>query len=235
MYGKNWNSFYINTYLKGNKQALWDVPVERAIANDYALFSETLDPQLPIIDIGCGTGRQTQYLSQHFPFVLGTDVSSEAIKIAQEISIPGRLAFEVLDGTDTDAAKRIADKIGPANVYLRGVMHQILDDDLQNFQESLLLLLGGKGHLFSIEVGDKIREHFTQPDKRFSDLPTRLKQVFISNLPPKGLSLENLSTFFPEALFKVLDVGESYLGTNLKYPDGEAIKIPAIYCLAAPQ
>ncbi len=38
-----------------------------------------LDPDLPIVDVGCGSGAFSRRLAAHFPHVLGVDVSPNAI------------------------------------------------------------------------------------------------------------------------------------------------------------
>ena len=49
-----------------------------------------------ILDVGVGNGASSKYLKMHFPDsqVLGIDISSTAIKSAEELSEPG-LSFEV--------------------------------------------------------------------------------------------------------------------------------------------
>ncbi|MCB0704768.1 MAG: class I SAM-dependent methyltransferase [Saprospiraceae bacterium] len=231
MYGKNWDQYYVRTYGSGKNKALWDVPVDQAIALDYQLFAKSLNPDLPIIDIGCGTGTQSVFLLNHYPRVLGVDVSAEAIKVARENHQIENLEFDILDVTDTAQARFISKKIGPANIYMRGVLHQILDQHLPAFRQTIQTLLGTSGTMYCIEVSDQIRAHFKQENEKFSSLPERLRQVFISNLPPKGLSVQTLPSFFPPQEFDILSSGEAKLNTNICYSDGEAIFIPAIFGL----
>ena len=49
-----------------------------------------------ILDVGVGNGASSKYLKMHFPDsqVLGIDISSTAIRAAEELSEPG-LSFEV--------------------------------------------------------------------------------------------------------------------------------------------
>lgn len=231
MYGKNWDQYYIRTYRLQKTKALWDVPVEQAIELDHKRFKKYLSEDLPIIDIGCGTGTQSRYLLQYFTNVLGVDVAAEAIRVAKEnYQLPG-LVFDTFDVTDVDKAKSIEKKLGPSNIYMRGVLHQILEADLDHFRESIRTLLGATGTMYCIEVSDQIRAHFSTENQQFSRLPERLKQVFISNLPPKGVSLESLPSFFPISDFNILQAGVGSLNTNLKYPDGNPIFIPATYCM----
>ena len=232
MYGKNWDLYYQRTYKMLKKKALWDVSAEEAVMIDQKYFEKVFQRNLPLIDLGCGTGTQTVYLSSMYESVLGVDASSEAISVAREM-YGGKegIAFDVLDGTDMPKAKSIHDRFGDMNIYMRGVLHQIKEEDISAFRKSLRTLLGKQGHLYCIEVSDKIREHFNTSEGSFNKLPQRMQQVFISNLPPKGLSLSNISKYFPDDKFKVILSGEARLNTNIQYSNEVPIYIPAVFVL----
>mgnify|MGYP000895876705 FL=1 len=56
-----------------------------------------------ILDVGVGNGASSKYLKMHFPDsqVLGIDISTKAIKSAEELSEPG-LSFEVKNVENTN-------------------------------------------------------------------------------------------------------------------------------------
>lgn len=56
-----------------------------------------------ILDVGVGNGASTKYLKKHFPNsqVLGIDISTTAIKSAEELAEPG-LSFEVKNVENTN-------------------------------------------------------------------------------------------------------------------------------------
>ena len=56
-----------------------------------------------ILDVGVGNGASSKYLKNYFPNsrVLGIDISSTAIRVAEKLSEPG-LAFEVKNVEKTD-------------------------------------------------------------------------------------------------------------------------------------
>jgi hypothetical protein len=163
--------------------------------------------------------------------VVGLDVSKEAIAIAKNEHHEKSVDFDVLDATDINKASIIHGKYGDANIYMRGVLHQILDEDRKAFQATLIHLMGNKGKLYCIEVADNIRNYFEQSNENFSQLPSSMRQVFLSNLPPKGLSLETIDDFFPSDRFQVSNCGKSYLSTNLSFSNKEVIQIPALYVM----
>ena len=231
MYDNNWDQYYHMTYLVRKQKALWDVSPEQAVASDQKIFDPHFDRALKVLDLGCGTGGQSEYLSAHYDEVLGVDVSANAVALAREQVEKSNVSFDALDITQALEAFDIARLGGPFNIYMRGVLHQIKEKDIPTFQDNLSKLLGESGTLYAVEVGDSIRDHFSQAKGGFSKLPTRLRQVFISNLPPKGLSLTNIPDYFPAERFDVLQCGEAKLNTNLQYADEAPIYIPAVYVL----
>lgn len=234
MYGENWDKYYQRTYREMKKKALWDVPPDEAVGLDLPVFKSQFLAGLPLIDLGCGTGTQTAHLAQHFEQVLGVDVAAEAISVAREnFPDPKNFSFGVLDVTDVEGAKKVRLQLDnqDANIYMRGVLHQIKEEDLGKFHEVLSILIGKTGQLYCVEVSDRIREYFEQSADDFSKLPRHMQRVFISNLPPKGVSLENLTTFFPEDRFSIRSSSAAALKTNLKFKAQQAIEIPAVAAL----
>lgn len=228
MYEDNWNAYYRTNYGKLGRKALWDVPPERAVALDRAHFERYFDPRLPVIDLGCGTGEQSAYLRSQYPHVVGVDVATVAVEMARTNHPQKGLEYEFLDATRPDMARVLHARIGDANVYMRGVLHQILPEHLGGFQELLSILLGAHGHCYFNEVSSGIREYFTESSDRFAELPKRMQQVFISNLPPRGLSLSTVVDFFPNSSFNTQNIRKDELETNLSFLTGEPIFIPSI-------
>lgn len=228
MYENNWNTYYRTNYLKSGRKALWDVPPARAVALDREQFEQHFDPSLPIVDLGCGTGEQAAYLRSLYAHVVGVDVSTVAVELARENHQQTGLEYEFLDATQPAMAEALHARIGEANVYMRGVLHQILPEHLPAFQSVLATLLGEGGSCFFNEVSSGIREYFTESSDRFAELPKRMQQVFISNLPPRGLSPSTVEIFFPGDTFKAQTVQQGKLETNLNFLTGQPIFIPSI-------
>ena len=77
---------------------------------DCQVFIEGLAPLLPdgvsgsLLDLGCGIGRMTVPLAQHFDHVVGVDVSPQMIARAQELHADQtNVSFFVNSGTDLGA------------------------------------------------------------------------------------------------------------------------------------
>ncbi len=234
-YRLNWDQYYQRTYGLMQQKALWDVPPEQAVAVDFQYFEHFFDKSLPLLDLGCGTGTQEVFLAKHFQYVIGLDVSDEAVRLARKDVVLPNVSFEALDATDVLKAEELYRRVGDSNVYIRAMLHQLLEDDLTKFQQVILTLMGKKGKMYCVEVADSIREYFENSKTAFSRLPKQMQRVFISNLPPtRGLNLIKLTDFFPEKYFKILDCGETRLSINIYFPGGENIHIPAIFAKIEP-
>jgi SAM-dependent methyltransferase len=115
---RGWEQFWSGVHRTGpGGDVLWDV-AERAEL-DWCLqrAGQHFDPELPIVDIGCGNGRFTRLLAERFPVVVGVDVSSSAIRLAEaESAGEPRVSYRVLDAADPAAVRGLAGEIGPANL-----------------------------------------------------------------------------------------------------------------------
>ena len=230
-YGAHWEAFYRRTYHAGDGKALWDVAPGLAVETDLPLFGDLFSPHIPVLDLGCGTGGQSVALARHFPTVIGVDVSEKALALASARESAGRLSFSLLDITDREGCRRFSHARGDVNIYLRGVLHQFEPDHLSLAIDHLSLLMGRLGTTFLVEVAEGIRDYFGTQVPAFHRLPPPVQQVFVSHLPPKGIRLEQLPHLFPPDRFRLFRSGASGLATNLRFADGSAVSIPAVYAV----
>lgn len=234
-YGKYWDLFYQKFEGKRGGSPLWAVEPADSVATDLGIFSESLSGALPIIDLGCGRGEISAYLATHYSKVLGLDASGVAIDHARKNHGSENLVFEVLDATDIEAARLIHDLHGDCNLYMRGMLHQIRDVDIPKFQQVLSILMGKTGILYFIEVAESIKSFKEELISSEGQIPEPLKKVFISNLPPKGLSVNSLEKYFPKTSYRIISFGEGGLKTALNLLNGQQIIIPAIWGLIGPK
>lgn len=235
-YGKYWDVFYEKTYVKGAGKALWEVPPSESVGQDFLLFSAEFDRELPMLDIGCGTGAQARYLAAHFPRVLGIDAAKTAVRLALDADNPPNLDFWTADASDGQDCRKISEAYGDLNIYMRGVLHQIDAENQEVFVRNLLQLMGQRGALYFIEVASHIRAYFAEEGNGsgYHELPRLVQEVFVSNLPPAGIQLEDVPRLFPANQFEILQFGDTSLATNLHLPSGKNIRIPAVYGLIKP-
>jgi SAM-dependent methyltransferase len=227
-YGRQWDQFYTTMRAGRGEKPLWDVAPDEAVARDYNFFSHYFDRRLPIVDFGCGTGAQTAYLAQYFSPAVGIDVAASAVAQARREHQGNGLQFEVISEGNADFFPAMHLRLGDANVYMRGVLHQILDQDLPQILDAIRTLMGRSGRLFLIEVADNIRDYLNSGPDGFSQLPPLMRRTLISRLPPRGVSLAQLSALFPEQEVELIDSSEGSLATNIRFRDEKPICIPAV-------
>jgi SAM-dependent methyltransferase len=77
-------------------EVFWDTNPAYAAQRDLALFQGYADPQLPLVDLGCGNGTQTRSLADHFVKVSGTEISPAAVEIARTKHAATNISYRVL-------------------------------------------------------------------------------------------------------------------------------------------
>ncbi|MEV6332359.1 class I SAM-dependent methyltransferase [Streptomyces sp. NPDC051909] len=183
--------------------SMWDVDVERAVAKDYNSFQRFMDTDLPLIDLGCGRGLQTQYLARHYGTVLGADVSTSAIEMAsREYGAPG-LEYRVLDALDSEAIRDLHGEFGDVNLYIRTLLHFIQPDSRRRFAESVETLLGERGTLYLCELGPTAPEYFQSWIQR-NGMPAQLERVMRAGVQPGSVTPEQVRELFPDDRFETV-------------------------------
>jgi SAM-dependent methyltransferase len=213
-------------------EIVWDAdPAD--LEADLGCFAGSLDPALPVVDFGCGDGRQTRFLARHFPNVVGVDISAAAIRRARAADNPPNVAFQVLDARDRDGGARLHDKLGDANVYIRGVLQALPPASRPAAVQTIAALLGAAGTLFAKELPPEASSYFAEMTQRYG-MPPGLAKV-MQSVPPGQISLPELSGLFPADRLEVLGIGTSRMRTVNSLPGGEAISVPAIWILSRPR
>ncbi|MBO0815249.1 MAG: class I SAM-dependent methyltransferase [Actinobacteria bacterium] len=213
-------------------EVVWDAdPAD--LEADLGCFAGSLDPALPVVDFGCGDGRQTRYLAGRFPHVVGTDISAAAIRRARAASNPPNVTFQVLDARDMDGAARLHDELGDANVYIRGVLQALPPACRPGAVQIIAALLGAAGTLFAKELPPEASSYFADMTQQYGMPPTLAK--LMRTIPPGQISLPELSELFPANRFEVLDTGTSRIRTVNSLPGGVVISVPAIWILTRPR
>lgn len=123
--GDYWNSFY------RAKAASFAAP------SQFALFvlGETTS-RGPMIDLGCGTGRDAIYFSSQGRAVVGVDASEAAVEHCRQVAANNNLSARFLASRidAPDLATRIHAELkgapqGPVTVYARFFIHAINDEE----------------------------------------------------------------------------------------------------------
>jgi SAM-dependent methyltransferase len=228
-YLTSWESFW-STSTGTAGEIFWDADPAHAAQQDLALFQGSIDPQLPLIDLGCGNGTQTRFLADHFARVIGTEISPAAIEIARTKHSAPNVSYRVLDVLSPDDAQALHEEIGDANLYMRAVLHQLSPADHATAIQSIERLLGRKGVLYLVELSSAAEPYFAQLIKQYGP-PPGLARVFQHAITPGMVNERDLDVLFPPDRFTLLGTGQSHIHTVHTLPTGEVVKVPAFYAI----
>ena len=228
-YLTSWEGFW-STSTGAPGEIFWDADPAHAAQQDVVLFQGSLDPQLPLIDLGCGNGTQTRFLANHFARVIGTEISPTAVEIARTKNAAPNITYRVLDVLCPDDAQALHEEIGDANLYMRAVLHQLSPADHATAIQSIERLLGRKGVLYLVELSSAAEPYFAKLITQYGP-PPGLARVFQHEITPGMVNENDLEVLFPPDRFTLLDTGQSHIHTVHTLPTGEVVKVPAFYAI----
>ncbi|MER5352127.1 class I SAM-dependent methyltransferase [Kitasatospora sp. NPDC002551] len=233
-YREAWEGFWREAP-ESQGSVIWDAGPALTAARHLALFEPYLaDPALPLVDLGCGNGTQTRFLAGRFARVLGADLSAAAVALARRCD-PAELASYVqLDATDPAAVRALHERLGDANVYVRGVIHQSEPADRRPVAEAVATLLGAHGRAFLVELSEAAKHVLGGLARDPAGPPPKLRPVFSHGLAPAELPDAAFGELLPTAGLAVLASGELPLSTTEFTPAGERIELPAHWVAVAP-
>jgi SAM-dependent methyltransferase len=200
---------------------------------DIERFRPYFDPRLPVLDFGCGNGRQTRFLAKQFERVIGTDVSPRAIDLArQETAAAGmNIDYRVLDALRPEQARAFHAEFGDVNIYMRTVLHVIQRKDRKVFAESLATLLGEKGTLYQIELALCALDYFiTLPGNSPSGLPSHVHNVIKTGATSVGFDPQDRPLVYPDEHWQILAEGPDTIKT-VPLHHGDEGHVPASYLI----
>jgi len=200
---------------------------------DLDHFATSFGQALPVVDFGCGDGRQSRFLARHFPDVLGVDISAAAIGRARAADNPPNVGYQVLDARDPAGAAALHTERGDANVYIRGVLQALPAAHRPQAVQAVASLLGVTGTLFVKELPPQAASYFATVIQRHGLTPGLAKVM--RHIPPGQISEPELVGLFPADRFEVVSTGTSCMHSINVLPDGEVIMVPAIWALIRPR
>lgn len=225
----SWEGFW-STLSGTSGEIFWDADPAHAAQQDLVLFQGYADPQLPMIDLGCGNGTQTRFLADHFAKVIGTEISPTAVEISQTKNAAPNISYRILDVLCPGDAQALHEEIGDANLYMRTVLHQLSPTDHATAIQSIERLLGMNGILYLVELSSAAEPYFAQLVTQYGP-PPGLARVFQHEITPGMLNENDLEVLFPPDRFTLLRTGKSLIHTVHTLPTGEVAKVPAFYAI----
>lgn len=228
-YLTSWEKFW-STTTGAPGEIFWDAAPAHAAQQDLTLFKNYADPQLPLIDLGCGNGTQTRFLADHFVRVIGTEIAPAAVQLAGRTNGAANITYRVLDVLRPDDAQALHREIGDANIYMRAVLHQLSPADHPTAVQSLERLLGATGTLYLIELSSAAEPYFARLIQQYGP-PPGLARVFQHQITPGMLHERDLQSLFPSNRFTMLATGSSQIRTVHTLPTDEVVEVPAFYAI----
>lgn len=227
-YTAAWESFWRDTS-DAPGAAIWDCDPALSVEPHLELLAPFLDPSLPVVDLGCGSGTTTRYLARHFDRVIGADLSREAVAHAIRADTAGAAEFRQLNAADPSAVERLHEELGDANVYMRAVIHQSEPPARPGVAEAVATLVGERGRAFVAELRAVSKEVLAQAAKGAGGPPPKLASVFQHGLTPAEVDDGTVPQLLDAAGLSVLSRGETDLAMTEYREDGTRIDLPAIW------
>jgi SAM-dependent methyltransferase len=140
-------SGYWDRYYAGRTTA------RRPLPSQFATFvaGELGEPRR-VIELGCGTGRDSIFFASNGHDVTGVDASEEAVKrctaLAEKLGEPASFVTAKVD--DPGLAGQLKGPVGPLAVYARFFLHAITDDEERCFL-ALAADLTAAGDILAVE------------------------------------------------------------------------------------
>lgn len=230
----NWQHYW-SDLPKEQGLPVWDSAGSITAAAHVALFQPFFDAALPVVDVGCGNGTQTAALAEHYSTVIGVDFAESAIEHARELNAGTSATFRHLDLTDADAVAALHDELGDVNVYMRGVLHQMPDDDRPKAAAALSVLLGRGGHVFDVELSPAASATMKSALGQSPDAVPKLQRVFRYGLTPAAWEEGKLESVLAGAGVEIVATGQIPLHGTDSLPDGSPLYLPMVYVVARNQ
>jgi SAM-dependent methyltransferase len=223
----SWEGYWNEIRESGmDSQVFWDSVPERAAQEDLQRFINYFDPDLPLMDLGCGNGRQSRFLAAYFLKVIGVDIAPSAIQLAINATPAGsNIEYRVCDAVDEAAARALHEEFGDMNIYMRGVLHMIKRRYRAIFIENLGTILGNRGTLYQIELPSEAILYLRKlPETLFASIPKITRRI--------GFNLEERQVYYPDEKWIVLSQGQPVFIHTVPLFDGNEGAVPANYLIA---
>lgn len=231
-YREAWESFW-RAFPGRPGGVCWDAEPALTAGVHIALFEPYLtEPDLPLIDLGCGNGTQTRFLAERFPQVIGADLAPAALDHARRADPAGAVGHRVLDGCDKTGVEALHAELGDTNVYMRCVLHHSDPEDRQALVDGVATLVGEDGRAFLLELCEAavpVLEALAQaPDGP----PPTLAPVLEHGLTPSKIADDAVPVHLAAAGLTIVASGERPLITTEYAEDGTRIELPSRWLIA---
>ena len=219
-----WDQYWTKVGATGaSGDVLWDSGSDRELQAYLDHLTRQLDPKLPLVDVGCGSGVFSRALAPYFPYVLGVDVSASAVARAgaESRGMEG-LSYIPADMTRSAGTRTVTDALaaagfsGEANIFIRGVLHVLKRPAQAALARQLHPLVGRRGRVFLAETnfrGNPI-QYVSHLGATLHSIPGPLERAIRALPMPGRFGAEQRRRAFPEATWDVVEDGPVTIETR---------------------
>ncbi|MFT2014258.1 class I SAM-dependent methyltransferase [Streptomyces sp. 796.1] len=231
-YARAWEEYWRDAPIEPGG-VFWDAPAQETVVRQLPLFENEFDPELPVLDVGCGNGTQSRRLAEQFGQVIGVDLAHAAVARARADDSAGVASYRQLDAADLPAVRALHAELGDVNIYLRGVLHQCDSRDLPRVAEAIAVLVGDRGRAFVVELAEAAGQMLRGLAGGPAGPPPKLAAVFQHGIAPGEVSDQAVPALLRAARLNTLATGELPLNTTEYGPDGRPLTLPSAWWLVA--
>jgi 2-polyprenyl-3-methyl-5-hydroxy-6-metoxy-1,4-benzoquinol methylase len=229
-----WDKYWAGIARTGKRsEVLWDSGTGDELESYRHILARNFDPNLPVVDIGCGHGSFSRALAGFSPRVVGVDVSAHAVERARlESAAVTNLSYVARDMTQPGAASGLAD-VAAANVFIRGVLHVLDPADQAALMTNVRHLVGEHGRVFLAETnfpGNPV-EYVSHLGASLRSIPAPL-ELAIRQLPMPGrFGPGELAKVMPAHQWTLVEDGSTTIETNPQMDAEGDSRIPGYFAV----
>lgn len=199
-----WDRYWAAVETTGDGgDVLWDSSSSDEVQRYLDVLTAHADPDLPVVDIGCGNGRFTRALATRFTPVLGVDVAAPAlVRARQEAGRGPRPDYRLADLTAPGVGLGLGLELGPCNVFIRGVLHVLDVPARRRVAANVGHLVGARGTALIAETNypGPLLGYLESLGAGPRGLPGPLARAISAGLPrPSAFGDAELEDTFPRA------------------------------------
>jgi SAM-dependent methyltransferase len=192
-------------------QVFWDAGVRDELDAAIGRLRVHADMSLPLVDLGCGNGRQARTLAAYAPRVVGLDASESAVHRARQESedVPNA-EFRVADVTDPDLGIELNTELGDANVHIRGLLHLVDAAHRPAVVATIRRIVGERGvvHLSETDRDADALETLEIYGATPRSMPDAIRRLVAAGVrPPSHFGAGERAAYFPDEEWEVLACG----------------------------
>ncbi|MDJ0348354.1 class I SAM-dependent methyltransferase [Cryobacterium sp. PH29-G1] len=232
-----WEGYWRGIHATGySGDVLWDSGSRTEFAQYSDMLGTHFDPALPAIDVGCGNGTYTRWLAGLFPRVLGIDVSAGAVELARsEAEGIDNIDFLAINAAEAGAGERLWERMGPANVFVRGVFHVLKPDKQAHLATNLRTIVGDSGRVFLTETNFRGTSlaYMQQLGATRQSMPRQLQSA-LENLPRPGhFGADERHRTFSDADWRLITEGPVDIEVVPMDRTGRSQQVPGYFAVLA--